>query len=138
MQSLGIARTMKVGKETIAGLALALDEYVSGNEQHRRKHYEHLNNQLSASLVNCKHLQTSLIADEAGRPFSRTAIRVNRGDIKQLVSFLKDGTPSIRTRNHHIDDGYLLIDPREITEPQVDIISRRLSEFDAELNNLVP
>ncbi|MEO2176019.1 MAG: SelA-like pyridoxal phosphate-dependent enzyme [bacterium] len=133
MQSLGIARTMKVGKETIAGLALALDEYVLGSEQDRLDHYEQLNNQLSTKLASCKHLQSSLMPDEAGRPFSRTAIRVNRGDIKQLVSFLKDSTPSIRTRNHHINDGYLLIGPREITRSQVEVISQRLLEFDAGL-----
>jgi L-seryl-tRNA(Ser) seleniumtransferase/D-glucosaminate-6-phosphate ammonia-lyase len=131
LQSQGIARTMKVGKETIAGLSLALDEYAAGNEQDRLNHLEQLNNLLSGNLAGCKLLQSRLVPDEAGRPFSRIAVSLRQGDINSLVSFLRDARPSIRTRNHHLNEGYLLIDPRELTEAQAHIISQRLLEFDS-------
>ena len=73
----------------------------------------------------------TLRADEAGRPFDRVAVAAAGGafDIRTLVSFLADGDPSIRTRNHHLDRGFLQIDPREIHAYHIDTILTRFREF---------
>ena len=131
MQFQGIARTMKVGKETIAGLLAALAQYEDGSASERSQGYETLNDQLMHRIANCKSLNIRRQPDEVGRSFSRVAISlVNPGkNIRSLVEFLGKTNPSIRTRNHHLDEGYLLIDPRELTRAQVDIIADRLEQF---------
>jgi hypothetical protein len=68
--------------------------------------------------------------DEAGRGIERVALeRVDSGDIRALVDSLAAGSPSIRTRNHHLDDGVALIDPREIDVAQANVITQRIRAF---------
>jgi len=126
-QGVGIARTMKVGKEAIAGLARALDEYTADSEEDRLATYAARNELLLAATSGLSALRIGEVPDEAGRPFSRIAVHAQ--DVHALVSFLVAGDPSIRTRNHHLDAGYLLIDPRELRDEHVDLIIERLSEY---------
>jgi hypothetical protein len=69
--------------------------------------------------------------DEAGRQFSRVAVSASDGNfaIRDLVHFLKNGDPSIRTRNHHIDQGLISIDPRELKEKDSQAIIDQLKNF---------
>jgi hypothetical protein len=68
--------------------------------------------------------------DEAGRGIERLALeRTDGGDIRALVKYLAAGSPSIRTRNHHLDDGIALIDPREIDASQANVIADRVRAF---------
>ena len=69
--------------------------------------------------------------DEAGRPIERIAVRARDGafEVRDLVRHLAAGSPSIRTRNHHLDDGLFLIDPREVTEAQAAVVGERLRAF---------
>jgi D-glucosaminate-6-phosphate ammonia-lyase len=133
LQFQGIARTMKVGKETIAGLSVALDNYVEEDEADRLNLYSTLNDQLLHQLDTCQYLHFQLKPDEANRPFNRVAVSFKQNhnsNIRQLVEFLLTADPSIRTRNHHLDEGFLLLDPRELNAHQVDIIAARLLAFD--------
>lgn len=134
LQFRGIARTMKVGKEQIAGLMTALDEYVSGDPAIRREKLQTINRFLLDGLADTV-FETSLRPDEAGRAFERVAIRAGNKafDVRELVKFLGEGSPAIRTRNHHLDQGIVLIDPREITEAQARIVLDRLLEFAGQL-----
>ena len=129
MQFRGIARTMKVGKEQIAGLLSALAAYTSRDQQTESAQLQAINNQILKGLEQYAALSVALQPDEAGRHFSR--VRVAAADqqfaIQQLVEFLSQGNPSIRTRNHHLDQGYLLIDPRELREGHVhQILARKI------------
>ena len=51
------------------------------------------------------------------------SLRYPGGDLAALVKKLAGGSPSIRTRNHHLKEGYVLIDPRELDVDQ----ARRLA-----------
>ncbi len=135
LQFRGIARTMKVGKEQIFGLLQALDEYQDLDEVNFRKMLKQRNNRIMTALkeINCYTL--NLKADEAGRDFSRVAVsaRDNKFEIRDLVRFLGDADPSIRTRNHHIDQGMILIDPRELKDKDPEIITDQLKNFAKQL-----
>lgn len=132
LQFQGIARTMKVGKEAISGLLLALDEYRNADDADRRARFAENNRRLLTALANCRFLDASRKRDEAGRDFERVAIaaRDNSFQIRDLVSYLAAGEPSIRTRNHHLDQGYLLVDPRELSADDIQAIAARLLAFD--------
>lgn len=131
LQFRGIGRTMKVGKEAISGLIAALTAYLERDEPAHHAHVQATNQQLLKGISAISCFDAGLKPDEAGRSFDRVSIGPRKGafDIRDLVDFLAMGSPSIRTRNHHLDQGILLIDPRELGSADVDIILKRLGEF---------
>lgn len=135
LQFRGIARTMKVGKEAIMGLLAALDEYVATNSEDHRRALAGTNDRILSGVSDCSSYSLSLKSDEAGRPFERVAVTAANGAFRprELVDFLAKGSPAIRTRNHHLDQGIVLIDPRELHGDEVDIIIERLKDFDRQL-----
>jgi len=131
LQFRGIARTMKVGKEQIFGLLKALEEYQALDTEVRGLELEKQNDVIVSALDSISHYQAFLKPDEAGRGFDRVAISAadDGFPIRDLVRFLSEGEPGIRTRNHHLDQGYLLIDPRELLAGDSGIIIKRLQQF---------
>lgn len=135
MQFRGIARPMKVGKEAIAGLLAALDTFVNADPATRAAELDEVNQRIVDGLGDCGHLSVSLKPDEAGRAFQRVSVGSATGsfDVHDLADYLADASPSIRTRNHHLDQGILLIDPRELKSDDVDIIIDRLKSWNTSL-----
>ena len=105
MQQRGIARAMKVGKEQIMGLLTALDGL-------RPDSGDDLLEALHAGLARCA--DAVIAPDRAGRPIRRVALDLPTRQARALVRYLHDGEPSIRTRNHELDAGRVLFDPREL------------------------
>ena len=130
LQQRGIARAMKVGKEQIAGLLVALEHYAARDAGADHTRQSTLVGEMVARLNGIARLRTYRKPDEAGRGIERLALeRSDGGDIRELVKYLSSGTPSIRTRNHHLDEGFALIDPREIDTAQARIITDRVRAF---------
>ena len=132
MQFAGIARPMKVGKEAIAGLLVALEAYTSADPEVRRAELTRINDLIVGGLCDCSSYRVFLKPDEADRPFERVAIgaATSTFEVRDLVAFLAGGSPSIRTRNHHLDQGIVLLDPRELTPSDAEVIIERLKVFD--------
>jgi L-seryl-tRNA(Ser) seleniumtransferase/D-glucosaminate-6-phosphate ammonia-lyase len=130
-QTRGIARPMKVGKEPIAGLLAALVRYEQRDIKAEPERQRAVNATVLAALDGVEAVEASIHADEAGRPIERVAVRARDGafDVRELVDFLAAGSRSIRTRNHHLPEGYFLIDPREVTRAQAETIAERLREY---------
>jgi L-seryl-tRNA(Ser) seleniumtransferase/D-glucosaminate-6-phosphate ammonia-lyase len=128
LQQRGIARAMKVGKETLAGLAVALDAYAArdpADEAHRRADVLRV---LETGLARVPGIVAARHVDEAGRGIERVALRWPAGDLAALVRRLAEGNPSIRTRNHHLKEGFVLLDPRELDRRQAETIVARIAE----------
>ena len=136
LQHTGIARTMKVGKEDIAGLVVALDAYVArrrgegaedGVEATRRHALTEL---LHARLKDLPHTAVTVAMDDAGRDIPRVALTPDAAALgftaRELVKALAAGNPSIRTRNHYLSMGTILLDPRAITEVDAGLIVDRI------------
>ena len=130
LQQRGIARAMKVGKEQIVGLLVALDIYAGRDASAAAARHDRIVSALLRAIGGIAQLKTYRKPDEAGRGIERVALqRRDGGDIRELVTYLAAGSPSIRTRNHHLDDGVALIDPREIDEAQAATIIERVRAF---------
>ena len=121
MQQRGIARAMKVGKEQIMGLLAALDGMAAAASA------DDVLELLYAGLSACA--EVSIMADRAGRPIRRVALALPPERLQNLVRFLREGEPSIRTRNHELDAGRVLFDPRELRPEQVPVIVYRVGQF---------
>jgi L-seryl-tRNA(Ser) seleniumtransferase/D-glucosaminate-6-phosphate ammonia-lyase len=130
-QTRGIARPMKVGKEQILGLLVALERYEAADEAAELERRRRVNAVVCAALDGVATASASIHLDEAGRPIERVAIRAVDGafEVRELVAFLESGSPSIRSRNHHLDEGVVFLDPREVTEEQAGVIAGRLREY---------
>ena len=121
LQERGIARAMKVGKEQIAGLLTALDE-VSDSKA--------VSAVLDALHVGLAALaDVRIVPDRAGREIRRVALDLPPAQLRDLVAFLRDGRPSIRTRNHQLGEGFVLFDPREMRLDQVPTVITRVRAF---------
>lgn len=121
LQERGIARSMKVGKEQIAGLLTALDELA---------HTEATSCVLDALYEGLGAFVTvRIVPDRAGRDIRRVAVDLPDAQLRDLVASLRGGNPSIRTRNHQLAEGYVLFDPREMRLDQVPTVVARVRAF---------
>ncbi len=130
LQQRGIARAMKAGKEQIVGLMAALEEYAARDAGINRARHHALVDEMMTQLNGIDGLLAGIESDAAGRDIERLALRLsNHGDIRPLVEYLASGSPSIRSRNHHLDEGVALIDPRELDAAQAEVIAQRVRAF---------
>ena len=132
LQFRGIARPMKVSKEQLVGLAQAILEYTGRNHDAALRRWENQNQTLLEAFADSLVYSLEIKPDEAGREFSRVAImpKAQRFSCHDLVRFLAEGEPSIRTRNHQVQEQRILIDPRELSDADLDEIIVRLKEFE--------
>ncbi len=130
LQQRGIARAMKVGKEQIVGLLAALEAFVPRDVEAESLRRSGIVRTLLDGLRGIEGVRAAIRVDEAGRDIERVSLGLAAGgDLRDLLRFLAGGTPSIRTRNHHVDDGYVLIDPREIDARSAHQIVARVRDY---------
>ena len=129
LQQRGIARAMKVGKEQIAGLLVALERHAAHDPAAEAERRRARVRRLFERLQRLPRVTVQIRSDEAGRDIERIAIAPVDGDVRALVAHLQNGTPSIRTRNHHLKEGYVLIDLREVADAQLDAIVARVAAY---------
>ncbi len=123
LQNRGIARPMKVGKEQIVALLMALAAYPPPRS-------EIVLDALQTGLARLHGLRVSLIQDRAGRDITRVGILSNDAAwLRALAGYLRAGEPAIYTRTHEIDEGHLLFDVRELNMDQVALIVAKVDRF---------
>jgi len=123
LQNKGIGRPMKAGKEAIVGAMAALqfrnaqDMAAWTAEQDRKARM------ILARLEDIPGLALSLDADPNGCPFSRARLTpdpaVTGHTASSLETALKNGNPSVVSRAHHTDEGYLHLDAIELTDEEI-------------------
>ena len=130
-QNRGIGRHMKIGKEGIIGLIVALQAW----ETHRRadviEQEKARMQRIVARLAHLPGIQATTVWPEPDPyPIMRAKITVDSAIVglnaMALTVLLGDGNPSIKTRAHHVDEGYFLIDPFTITDDEASFICERI------------
>lgn len=131
MQDKGLARMMKVGKENIVGFYFALEEYLKTDERQQVASLEKLVKKLKEALDGLNGIVTRISWD-ATRPIPRLQMIVEKSSPltpRELIVRLEAGNPSIRTRNHLIDERIIQFDPREMKEDAIPVIKERLENL---------
>ncbi len=130
-QEAGIGRAMKVGKETLAGILVAVQQYLTDTATRTTE-------QLAATV---RHLKTSLgdelpaavtIVQDPTRPIPRLRVApspLSPLDPADLVAALESHSPSVRTRNHGVPAGHIDIDPRELSDAEVEELALVLRQL---------
>lgn len=131
----GVGRAMKVGKEGIAGLIVALNQYPF-REDNAEEQIERMTN-LCNSLNEVGGLTCTIKQDEAGRAIYRAQIKVNAEkaglNAETLLHKLESGNPAIYLRHHYVNIGILSVDPRPLLEGQEQIIAEEIKRILAEV-----
>ncbi|TVX80040.1 DgaE family pyridoxal phosphate-dependent ammonia lyase [Peribacillus simplex] len=131
MQYKGIGRAMKVSKEAMIGLIIALENYSSM--------YQNPETQKEKMMMLCNCLKaipgvtTGIEQDEAGRPIYRARIQIDATKTgitaNELSEALKKSNPAIYLRDYNSASGVLHVDPRPLLEGQEDIIVDRIKRI---------
>lgn len=127
-QYTGIARPMKVGKETVLGLLQALRTY--GDDEAGDGGRERMA-ALAAQLGGLPGVTATVERDEAGRNIHRAVLTVDpvtaRLDAQGVARELAAGSPPVFLRDHQANTGRLSIDPRPITAAEEAELVTRIS-----------
>lgn len=124
LQYKGIGRPMKVGKESIVGLLKALEQY---NKKDEVKEVEIMRSKVAhiiASLSDIETLRAEEIQDEAGREIYRVQLKVK--DAFAFDRQLKAGDISIHTRSHRLNEGYISIDVRSLSDEDIKLLIEKV------------
>ena len=127
--SQGIGRSLKVGKEEIAGLVAALRTYINqdhsawNQEQHRKLKV------LKSGLQQLSGLEVEFFESrEETYPKLRVGIREQAGiTVVNMVLQLLDGDPAIAVGQEGLSKGYLIIDPVSLGVDQLEIVIKKFS-----------
>ena len=133
LQSRGIGRPMKVGKEGIFGVMAALEHRMSMDVAAWEAEQDRKMERIIESLQDLEGVTMSADPDPNGNPFSRARIDLDseRTGISAatLSAAMAEGEPSIRLRAHHADEGYVNVDAIELSDAEVELTCERLSQL---------
>jgi L-seryl-tRNA(Ser) seleniumtransferase len=130
LQSFGIGRPMKAGKESVASALVALQTWVrrdhEGARQAAREQLEYWRGRLAA----CPGITAGLDPDPTGNPFDRLKVTVDPAaaglSALELVHRLETGDPPIVVRAHQVELGWFVMDPRSLGEGELEIVADRI------------
>jgi L-seryl-tRNA(Ser) seleniumtransferase len=129
LQNRGVARAMKVGKESIAGTMAALEAWETRDHDGIRRREEAALNLWKDALQGIPGIFAKIIPDPTANPLDRLQIFVSpesRFTAAGLTSALASGSPPIIVRNHEIERGHFFLDPCNLHPGEAEIVGERL------------
>ncbi|MBZ9978839.1 aminotransferase class V-fold PLP-dependent enzyme [Mesorhizobium sp. B2-5-9] len=129
LQNRGVARAMKVGKESIAGTMAALEAWEKRDHAGIRRREEAALNLWKDALQGLPGIVAIIIPDPTANPLDRLQIFVSpesRFTAAGLASALAAGSPPIIVRNHEVERGHFFLDPCNLHPGEAEIVAERL------------
>lgn len=134
LQSYGIGRAMKIGKENILGLAAAIEHYLEVGAESGTSMKE----RLAPFIDKLNHIPTvnaTMVQDIAGREIYRAQVVFDENlsmDAKEAMNQLRSGSPAIYIREHQVNNGILEFDIRSVNEEEMKQIVEALEKIDSQ------
>lgn len=129
LQSKGIGRAMKIGKDNILGFTQAVEDYLSNGSEAGDSMKERLAPFIEA-VNQLAGLQASIVQDGAGRDIYRASLKVTgKKTAKQVIEELKSANPAIYTREYQANNGIIEFDIRSVNQTEMDTIVQLLKEI---------
>ncbi|MBZ9735456.1 aminotransferase class V-fold PLP-dependent enzyme [Mesorhizobium sp. CA18] len=129
LQNRGVARAMKVGKESIAGTMAALDAWEKRDHVGIRRREEAALNLWKDSLQGIPGIGAEIIPDPTNNPLDRLQVFVrpeSRFTAAGLASALAAGSPPVIVRNHEVERGHFFLDPCNLHPGEAEIVAEQL------------
>ncbi len=129
----GIGRGFKVSKEQIVGLVVAVQRYANLDEKARLKEEMDRAEYIVNSFKDYPHVNAQIIyPDNTGLPVPRVWLTLNEKTlgitVDEVSTALREGEPSIYTREHYSRTGMLLIDVQVMRHGEEKIVVEKLKE----------
>ncbi|MDX8523303.1 aminotransferase class V-fold PLP-dependent enzyme [Mesorhizobium sp. MSK_1335] len=129
LQNRGVARAMKVGKESIAGTMAALDAWEKRDHAGIRRREEAALTLWKAALQGIAGIGAEIIPDPTANPLDRLQVFVrpeSRFNAAGLASALAAGSPPVIVRNHEVERGHFFLDPCNLHPGEAEIVAEQL------------
>jgi L-seryl-tRNA(Ser) seleniumtransferase len=129
LQNRGVARAMKVGKESIAGTMAALDAWEKRDHAGIRRREEAALNLWKDALQGIPGVGAEIIPDPTSNPLDRLQVFVrpeSRFTAAGLASALAAGSPPVIVRNHEVERGHFFLDPCNLHPGEAEIVAEQL------------
>ena len=127
----GFGRSMKVGREEIAGLLTALRRFASGRDEEDLERWQRLLDPIEQGLEGAPGVRVTRHVP-ARKPVPSLHIDLAGADVAarayDLVNLLFAGDPAIAIDQSHAEHGRLSVNPMGLTEDEAIIVARRLRE----------
>lgn len=129
LQSKGIGRAMKIGKDNILGFTQAVEDYLKNGSESGESMQARLIPFVQA-LNELPNLAAKSVQDSAGREIYRASVKVSGPkNAKQVIAELKAKAPAIYTREYQANNGIIEFDIRSVDETEMTKIVMRLQEI---------
>ncbi|TIT76893.1 MAG: aminotransferase class V-fold PLP-dependent enzyme [Mesorhizobium sp.] len=129
LQNRGVARAMKVGKESIAGTMAALEAWEKRDHAGIRRREEAALNLWKDALQGIPGIGAQIIPDPTANPLDRLQVFVrpeSRFTAAGLASALAAGSPPVIVRNHEVERGHFFLDPCNLHPGEAEIVAEQL------------
>jgi len=131
LQSLGLGRAMKIGKENIMGLTKAIEDYLQTGPEDGDSMKQRLTPFLE-KLNQIPYVEAKQIQDGAGRDIYRASVVIKADSPKNakiVTTELKAGNPAVYTREYRSNEGIIEFDIRAVDDAEMNTIVKRLHEI---------
>lgn len=128
LQSKGIGRSMKIGKENILGFTQAVTDYL----EHGSESGESMKRRLQPfveELNHIDHLSATIVQDPAGREIYRASVKISDRSAHSVIQALKEKNPAVYTRDYQANHGIIEFDIRSVNQEEMQKIIVRLQEI---------
>ncbi|MET3597342.1 L-seryl-tRNA(Ser) seleniumtransferase [Mesorhizobium shonense] len=129
LQNRGVARAMKVGKESIAGTMAALEAWEKRDHAGIRRREEAALNLWKDALQGIPGIGAQIVPDPTTNPLDRLQVFVrpeSRFTAAGLASALAAGSPPVIVRNHEVERGHFFLDPCNLHPGEAEIVAEQL------------
>jgi D-glucosaminate-6-phosphate ammonia-lyase len=130
LQNKGIGRAMKIGKEGMLGTIVALEEWLATTPADWITRQREKAEYLARKLEGIPAISVSVVQDQGGQPVSRVRIEIDERrspfSAEQVCRKLEKGSPTVRPRGHHSDEGWFLLEPNHACLEELDLAAGRL------------
>jgi D-glucosaminate-6-phosphate ammonia-lyase len=133
LQNLGIGRAMKVGKEGMIGTIVAIEERLATDLGAWAAAQRDKAAFLANHLGEIPGVTVTLVPDQTGQPITRVRLEIDEQiapcDAEETCQRLQEGSPSIRPRAHHTEEGWFFLEPNHASESELALAADRLREI---------
>lgn len=129
LQSKGIGRAMKIGKDNILGFTQAVEDYLMNGSEDGESMKKRLQPMID-SVNTINGLSAVIVQDGAGRDIYRASVKVTgKKNAKEVIAELKMEDPAVYTREYQANNGIIEFDVRSVNAEEMDKIVKRLEQI---------
>lgn len=125
----GFGRAMKVGREEIAGLVVALKRYVTGSDDADAARWHTLLQSVAAPLAGLPHVR-AVERCSPGRPVPVLTLDLDEAKLGvtayDVVNRLLAGEPAVAVGESRAEFGTITVAPQGLTEDEAEVVGQRL------------